>query len=132
MRRQSDFTIANIAFRNVTNVTAHPRNCRAKARSITITAARRERCKEESIGCAGLSGFYRGTSMRRGFIDVDQESIHRDAIEELARVTHRPAQVVARVFEEQFTRLKSQARVKDYLVLFASRRTRELLSRGAA
>jgi ABC-type uncharacterized transport system ATPase component len=70
--------------------------------------------------------------MRRGLIDVDQESIHRDAIEELARVTHRPASVVARVFEDQFARLKAKARVKDYLVLFASRRTRELLSRGAA
>ena len=70
--------------------------------------------------------------MRRGFIDVDKESIHRDAIEELARVTHRPAPVVARVFEDQFARLKAKARVKDYLVLFASRRTRELLSRGAA
>jgi hypothetical protein len=66
---------------------------------------------------------------KRRFIDVDQESIHRDAIAELAKVTHRPTPIVARIFEEQFARLKSQARVKDYLVLFASRRTRELLSR---
>jgi hypothetical protein len=61
-----------------------------------------------------------------------QRVVHHDAIAELAEVTHRPAPVVARVFEEQFTRLKSQARITDYLVLFASRRTRELLSRGAA
>jgi len=69
---------------------------------------------------------------KRGFIDVDQESIHRDAIAEIAKVTHRPVPVVRRIFEEQFARLKSQARVTDYLVLFAIRRTRDLLNSGTA
>jgi hypothetical protein len=41
---------------------------------------------------------------------------------------HRPVPVVKRVYDEQFARLRSQARITDYLVLFASRRTRDVLS----
>jgi uncharacterized protein DUF3562 len=70
--------------------------------------------------------------MQSRHIDVDQESIHRDAIVEIAKLTHRPVPVVRRIFEEQFARLKSQARITDYLVLFASRRTRDLLNSRAA
>ena len=67
-------------------------------------------------------------SMHRGHIEVDQEAINREAIVELAKSTHRPVPVVKRVYDEQFARLQSQARITDYLVLFASRRTRDVLT----
>jgi Protein of unknown function (DUF3562) len=37
---------------------------------------------------------------------------------------------VRRVYEAEFTRLKESARITDYLVLFASRRTRDALRAG--
>jgi hypothetical protein len=66
--------------------------------------------------------------MHRGHIEVDQEAINREAIVELAKTMHRPVPVVKRVYDEQFARLRSQARITDYLVLFASRRTRDVLN----
>jgi hypothetical protein len=45
---------------------------------------------------------------------------------------HYPLPVVRRVYEAEFARLKAGARITDYLVLFAARRTRDaLLSRHA-
>ena len=38
-----------------------------------------------------------------------------------------PFELVKDVYEEQFARLSADARITDYLVLFASRRTRDLL-----
>jgi hypothetical protein len=38
-----------------------------------------------------------------------------------------PAPVVKRVYDAEFARLKSDARITDYLVLFAARRTRDAL-----
>lgn len=56
----------------------------------------------------------------------------RDAIEALARETHFPIDEVERVFAVEFARLQREARVADYLVLFASRRAREnLLTRSS-
>jgi hypothetical protein len=40
---------------------------------------------------------------------------------------HYPLPVVKRVYEAEFARLKADARVTDYLVLFAARRTRDAL-----
>jgi hypothetical protein len=50
------------------------------------------------------------------------------AIEELAQKTNRPFAEVKEVYEFEFARLKTDARVTDYLFLFASRRTRDRLS----
>jgi hypothetical protein len=43
--------------------------------------------------------------------------------------TDRSFDEVKRVYEAEFARLKSSARITDYLVLFASRRTRAALAR---
>jgi hypothetical protein len=61
---------------------------------------------------------------RRGSrADVDPDAI----ITSLAQETHYPVPIVKRIYEEEFGRLKAVARVTDYLVLFASRRTRDVL-----
>jgi hypothetical protein len=53
--------------------------------------------------------------------------MHDEAIRSLAAETRLPTEVVRRVFESEFVRLKDGARVKDFLVLFAMRRTRGAL-----
>lgn len=60
-------------------------------------------------------------------IDRNADSINQDAIISLAQETHRPLTIVAKVFEEELARLKADARITDYLVLFASRRARDAL-----
>jgi len=63
-------------------------------------------------------------SERRGFKgDVDHDAI----ITSIAQEVHYPIPIVKRIYEDEFARLKAVARVTDYLVLFASRRTRDLL-----
>jgi hypothetical protein len=56
-----------------------------------------------------------------------QDAFNLDAIATLAEETHQPFEVVKDVYEEQFARLSAGARITDYLVLFASRRTRDVL-----
>jgi hypothetical protein len=53
-----------------------------------------------------------------------------DLIEDLAQQTQRPIAEVRRIYEMELARLKLDARVADYLTLFASRRAREILSRS--
>jgi hypothetical protein len=53
-------------------------------------------------------------------------SLH-EAIQSLAAETRSPAEVVRRVYESEFARLKDGARVNDFLVLLAMRRTRVTL-----
>lgn len=60
-----------------------------------------------------------------------QDQLNRDAIATLAEETHQPFDVVKNVYEEQFARLSERARVTDYLILFASRRTRDVLTNRA-
>lgn len=63
-------------------------------------------------------------SERRSFNgDVDHEAI----ISSIAQEMHFPIPIVKRIYEDEFARLKALAQVSDYLVLFASRRTRNLL-----
>ena len=54
-------------------------------------------------------------------------SLHDEAIQSLATETRLPAEVVRSVFESEFAQLKDGAQVKDFLVLFAIRRTRAAL-----
>ena len=68
--------------------------------------------------------------MNETFPDSEGLAPSDDAIEALAQETNRPIADVRRVFESEFARLKRDARVTDYLVLFASRRARETLVRG--
>jgi alanine dehydrogenase len=64
--------------------------------------------------------------------DNEEEALHRDAIEALAQEVRQPVANVKTVYENEFFRLKSDARVHDYLPLFASRRARETLLRKQA
>jgi hypothetical protein len=59
--------------------------------------------------------------------DDDQEAVSLSAIEALAKETSRPFDEVKEVYEEVFAGLRDGARVTDYLILFASRRTRDTL-----
>jgi hypothetical protein len=55
------------------------------------------------------------------------DAINQDTITSIAQETHYPLPVVRRVYETEFARLKAEARITDYLVLFAARRTRDAL-----
>jgi Protein of unknown function (DUF3562) len=62
------------------------------------------------------------------YSDTDQEAVSQNAIEALARETSRPVGEVKGIYEDQFARLREGARIHDFLVLFASRRTRDVLA----
>lgn len=48
-------------------------------------------------------------------------------VESIAKQVDYPKPIVRRIYEEQLARLRSRARLTDYLTLFAARRTRDLL-----
>jgi len=70
---------------------------------------------------------HRGVDMPVPQADRNEDAKQADAIASLARETHHPVPVVRRVFEAEYSRLKANARVTDYLMLFASRHTRDTL-----
>jgi hypothetical protein len=49
-------------------------------------------------------------------------------VEAIASETQRPFDEVRRVYDSEFAQLSADARVTDYLVLFATRRTRAVLA----
>ena len=57
----------------------------------------------------------------------DEDAINQDTITNIAQEMHYPLPIVKRVYEAEFARLKANARITDYLVLFAARRTRDAL-----
>ena len=59
--------------------------------------------------------------------DRNEDAINQDAINSIAREMHYPLPIVRRVYEAEFARLKAEARLTDYLTLFAARRTRDAL-----
>ena len=64
--------------------------------------------------------------------DSGEQANSLRAIQELAEETNRPLAEVKEVYEVELTRLKSDARIMDYVPLFASRRTRARLSNAAS
>jgi hypothetical protein len=56
-----------------------------------------------------------------------EATAHEEAIASLIEETHLPEDVVRRAYEHELVQLKPGARVKDYLLLFTIRRTREAL-----
>jgi hypothetical protein len=50
-----------------------------------------------------------------------------DAITAIAQETHHPLPMVKRIYEAELSRLREDARITDYVTLFASRRTRDAL-----
>jgi hypothetical protein len=57
----------------------------------------------------------------------DEQALHQSVVDALAREIHQPVENVKTVYEVEFARLKARAKVKDYLALLTSRRTREKL-----
>jgi hypothetical protein len=51
-----------------------------------------------------------------------------DAIAAIAAETHQPLSVVKGIYDGELARLKAKARILDYVVLFAARRTKTILS----
>ncbi len=64
--------------------------------------------------------------------DSDEQANSLGAIQELAEETKRPFAEVKKVYEIELARLKGDARIMDYVPLFASRRTRAKLSHSAS
>ena len=62
-------------------------------------------------------------------IAAAQKALNDDAIDDLARETGEPIDRVRKVYEEEFARLAAIARIPDYLVLLAMKRTRGSLGR---
>ena len=59
--------------------------------------------------------------------DSKEEALHLFAIEALAEEIQQSVDTVKTVYERELALLKAEARVKNYLALFTSRRTREML-----
>jgi len=57
-----------------------------------------------------------------------EQALNADTISSLAEETHQPESVVKEIFEEQYARLKARARIQEYVVLFAARRTKDVLA----
>jgi hypothetical protein len=69
------------------------------------------------------------SSMRTDDVKIDpSQALNEAAIGDLAHKSGQPIEFVRRVYEEEFARLAASARVSDYLVLFAMKRTRERLA----
>ncbi len=68
--------------------------------------------------------------MRNLYKDSQEEALHHMAISALADETQQPVPLVKEVYEREYAELKSTARVKDYLPLFAARRAKKTLGRG--
>jgi len=60
----------------------------------------------------------------------EERDQHEHAMEALAEELHREVGEVQQVYERALLDLKSDAKVKDYLVLFVARRTRALLQQS--
>jgi hypothetical protein len=83
------------------------------------------------VGCEGRHNPNHGEAMAQLYNDSDEQANCLGAIEDLAKETNRPFAEVKEVYEVEFARLKVDARVLDYVALFASRRTRARLSQSA-
>ena len=58
----------------------------------------------------------------------DERAAHAGAIASLAQEMRRPIDDVTRAYEVELARLKADARIPDFLTVFASRRTRSKLA----
>jgi len=65
--------------------------------------------------------------MQSPYENRDEEALHQSVVNALAQEIRQPLENVKIVYEGEFARLKARAKVKDYLALLTSRRTREKL-----
>ena len=63
-------------------------------------------------------------------VDQDPHGIHGHVIHELAEELHCADDVVAEIYLHEVDGLVRNARVSDYIPVFAARRTRERIRRG--
>ena len=61
-------------------------------------------------------------------VTPQEKAFNADVVVALARKIHRPVPVVKKIYEREFARLKETARIPDYIVLFATRRTKDILA----
>jgi len=61
-----------------------------------------------------------------------EEALKANAIAALAEETRQPLAVVTEIFDEEYARLATTARIADYVVLFATRRARDVLAKRSA
>lgn len=59
--------------------------------------------------------------------DEIEEKLHRNAIQSLVRETGMPAEAVVPLYESVFERLKSHAKIKEYLPILVSREVKDIL-----
>lgn len=60
---------------------------------------------------------------------TDPKAALAAAVQTLADEIHQPVETVQVVYEREFIALHETARIKDYVALFAGRRTKEALQR---
>jgi hypothetical protein len=65
--------------------------------------------------------------MQTPYDNPDEEALHQSVVSALAQEIRLPVADVKVVYEMEFARLKSSAKIKEYLALLASRRVREKL-----
>jgi hypothetical protein len=70
-----------------------------------------------------------GTTIQPLYKDKKDAALHQRAIEKLARNLNRPIGPVKVVYEDEYARLKIDAKVTGFLGVFASRRARAVLLR---
>jgi len=90
------------------------------------------RVEESDARCEMRRNSDDGEHMSETYDANDEQADSSGAIEELAQATNRPFAEVKEVYEAELARLKVDARIGDYLHLFASRRTLERLSDPAS
>lgn len=66
------------------------------------------------------------------YVNRDDETLHQRAIEQLAQKVDQPVAGVRAVYEGEFARLKSDAKITQYLALITRRRAHEALLRKHA
>ncbi|MEK7439018.1 MAG: DUF3562 domain-containing protein [Pseudomonadota bacterium] len=69
--------------------------------------------------------------MPRLYDNPDQEALHLKAMQALALETGHEFALVRRVYEVELTRLRTAARVTEFVLLLSSRRARETLRKPA-
>jgi hypothetical protein len=65
-------------------------------------------------------------------VSTNEETLHAETISALAEETGQPFPVVKEIFDQEYVRRKEMARLADYLVLFATRRTKDALKRRSS
>ena len=61
-------------------------------------------------------------------ITKSEQVSNEHVISTIADETHKPVPLVKQIYEEEFTYLRATARIVEYVALFATRHTKEILN----